>query len=309
MPIPDPPFVTAVTDISRRRPRSLSAYAYGNLDLLENLQLIVGATVDSIAGGGFDQTRLSPKLGLVWTPTAETTVRAGAMQTLQPPTFSRQDIQPSLEPTSVAGFNQFFFGSEAEEATRYGLGIDHRFSDATFVGAEISRREIDLPYVNIVPPDFLPVSKTAQVEETSGRAYLYRTLAENVALGAGYEYDKFANDPEFFPEGFLTVEMNRFLLQGSYFHPSGIFAGLSTTYAYERGRFQDNAPPFEFFSDSDDGAVVDAVIGYRLPRRYGVLRLEARNVFDRQFSFQDVDPQNPRISPERLILLRLTVSN
>lgn len=307
--VPFPPFVMDITDTFRSRPRLLSGYVYGYLDLLENLQLTVGATVDATEGGDFDQTKLSPKLGVRWQPRIGTTIRAGMMETLQPPTILRQDILPSLEPTPVAGFNQFFFGSAGEETTRYGLGIDHRFSDSVFSGAEISRRDIELPFTRIIPPDFQPMTLTADVEETSGRAYLYATPTEDVALEAGYEYDKIENDDDFFPEGFLSIETNRFGLRGSYFHASGMFATLGATYAHQRGRFQAAAPPYDFFSDSDDGTVVDAAIGYRLPRRFGVIRLEARNVFDRQFRFQDVDPANSRIAPERLLLLRLTVSN
>jgi hypothetical protein len=35
--------------------------------------------------------------------------------------------------------------------------------------------------------------------------------------------------------------------------------------------------------------------------------LEARNLFDEEFKFQDTDPANPRISPESLILARCTL--
>jgi len=54
--------------------------------------------------------------------------------------------------------------------------------------------------------------------------------------------------------------------------------------------------------------VADATIRYRLPKRYGILSIEAKNLFDESFKFQDADPANPRIYPERLILGKITLA-
>jgi hypothetical protein len=54
--------------------------------------------------------------------------------------------------------------------------------------------------------------------------------------------------------------------------------------------------------------VVDASIGYRLPKRYGIITVEARNLFDENFRFQDTDPSNPTIYPERLVLVKVTLA-
>ena len=54
--------------------------------------------------------------------------------------------------------------------------------------------------------------------------------------------------------------------------------------------------------------VVNASIGYRLPKRWSLITLEARNLLDEKFNFQDTDPANPRIYPERLVFARLTLA-
>ena len=54
--------------------------------------------------------------------------------------------------------------------------------------------------------------------------------------------------------------------------------------------------------------VVDAAVGYRLPNRFGFVTLEGRNLLDEEFKFQDTDPANPQIYPERLILARFTLA-
>jgi hypothetical protein len=62
------------------------------------------------------------------------------------------------------------------------------------------------------------------------------------------------------------------------------------------------------FSGSDHFWVVDASVGYRLPKRWGIITLEAKNLLNERFHFQDTDPANPRLYPERLILLRVTLA-
>jgi hypothetical protein len=54
--------------------------------------------------------------------------------------------------------------------------------------------------------------------------------------------------------------------------------------------------------------VADAAIGYRLPKRYGMLTLEVKNLFDTDFNFQDTDAANPSIYPERLALVRCVLN-
>ena len=69
----------------------------------------------------------------------------------------------------------------------------------------------------------------------------------------------------------------------------------------------------ELESDGDQFWVADATIGYRLPDRYGLIALEARNLFDERFKFQDFDFDRidqttlpiRMIAPERTILGRL----
>ena len=53
--------------------------------------------------------------------------------------------------------------------------------------------------------------------------------------------------------------------------------------------------------------VVDTAIGYRLPKRFGRLAFQVKNLFDREFSFQDTDPGNPTVKPRRLALLTLSL--
>jgi outer membrane receptor protein involved in Fe transport len=67
-------------------------------------------------------------------------------------------------------------------------------------------------------------------------------------------------------------------------------------------------------TQSEDFILVDAGLGYRLPKRWGIIALEARNLFDKQFYFQDysfqsaVDAVNPRFIPERTLYARFVLN-
>ena len=54
--------------------------------------------------------------------------------------------------------------------------------------------------------------------------------------------------------------------------------------------------------------VIDLGVAYRLPGRHGLITLNLNNVFDEEFRFQDLDPENPSIFPERFLSLRFTLA-
>jgi outer membrane receptor for ferrienterochelin and colicin len=293
--------------VNTTRPESFSAYVYGTAEVWPQLQLTLGLSRDENRQNTYPRSRWNPKAGLIWQVTADTTVRAGAFQTMQSPKATRQDILPSLEPTAVAGFNQFFYGSQSEEADRYGLGIDHRFPGGLNGGVELSRRRLDVPYMTfmVLPPE----ERTAGVREDSARTYLYWSATERLAASLAYTYDQARNDANYTPNFVQNVETHQVALQLGYFDPRGPLAVLRPVYGHQRGRFQDtSAPPFPFVADRDDFTVVDALLGYRLPKRWGLISIEVRNLFDSEFNFQDIDPDNPRIYPERVVLLKATLA-
>ena len=66
---------------------------------------------------------------------------------------------------------------------------------------------------------------------------------------------------------------------------------------------------------TDDFVVVDAALGYRFPRRKGTVSLEATNLFNTEFNFQDDgfrefadEPSTGPYIPECQVLLRVSVN-
>ena len=97
----------------------------------------------------------------------------------------------------------------------------------------------------------------------------------------------------------------------SYFHPIGLFTRLRTTYIDQEGEFTSgpgflsNVPTTD---KNDQFWLVDASVGYRLPKRYGFISAGVSNLFDEKFNFVDTDPFNPQIIPDRFFFTRLTLS-
>jgi hypothetical protein len=126
----------------------------------------------------------------------------------------------TLEPTQVAGFNQFFDDIDGTYSWRYGIGLDHRFSPDIAAGAEYSERKLYIP----------GYSYSVDRSEQLGRAYVNVTPHEFIALGAEYYFERI-NQPDRPISGdnalsgglFDKVETHRIPLSVSFIHPSEFF--------------------------------------------------------------------------------------
>ena len=92
---------------------------------------------------------------------------------------------------------------------------------------------------------------------------------------------------------------------------AGIFSELGATFVrQEVGQRGNTLNP-----STEEFYLVDAAIGYRLPKRRGIISLEGRNLLDEEFLFQDLqlrtsDPFTVTrdFIPDRAILARITLN-
>jgi tetratricopeptide (TPR) repeat protein len=320
IPVPVPPFTQELSEVVENTPEHTNLYAYSNIRFREPVTFTIGASGDFFDGGQFN-----PKLGLTWQIRQRTTLRAAWFRTLQRPTLLRENSTPTIEPTQVAGFSQVFLGPIGEDAWRYGVGVDQRFSKVLYAGAEISARDLKTP-LNVVPPppaDPIPTVVRADWDEQSARAYLNWAPDARLAFSAEYSYEGLNRaDPfsgplalrtsgSFGPDAVSELRTHRVSVKLAYFHPSGFTAHVEGNRVHQAGVFElplFPGPGFSLAPDRDSFWFVDASIGYRLPKRYGLISIVAKNLFDKDFRFQDTDPGNPLILPERLIVVRFTLS-
>lgn len=285
--------------------RHANAYAYATIRLLPRLTGIVGLSFDKLTGElpGGAQERTNPKLGLIWNATASTTVRAAAFGTMKRTLVTNQ----TLEPTEVAGFNQFFDDGNLTRAKRYGVAVDQKFRRNVFGGLELSRRDLDVLFLDSTIDPANPPARTVDWKEAFARGYLFWAPRPSFALSAEYLYERFRRNADF-SGGAREFDIHRVPLGARYFHPSGVSAGLTATYWLQKGEFEQLTFPPSFVAGRDHFWLVDAALTWRLPRRYGFVSVGARNLFDKAFNAFDVDPANPTIQPKRMVFVSATLA-
>ncbi|MCE5334436.1 MAG: TonB-dependent receptor [Desulfobacteraceae bacterium] len=247
-----------------------------------------------------ERNQANPKFGVTWTPLPGTTLRAAAFRTLKRMLITDQTI----EPTQVAGFNQFFDDGDGTDAWRYGIGLDQKLSDKIFAGIEYSKRDLNMPVQSVLFPfDMVRVDGNEQL----GRVYLYWVPHPWFAIGPEYQYELTKFPPEFPANQLSRLETQRIGLGIGFYHPSGFLARVRPTFVHQEGDFR-VYPLDPVHSGTSDFCVLDASIGYRLPKRCGLIEVVARNLFDEGFYFQDTDPKNQSLAPRRFVGARWTLS-
>lgn len=279
-----------------------NAYLYTTTFIPRKLAWTIGIGYDGLKRDGptIERSRIqrwNPKFGLQWDATDRLRVRLAAFRTLKRGVLVNQTI----EPTQIAGFNQFFDDPSATRAWRYGVGLDARFTDDLYGGFELSRRELEIPSEDLL----------LNLDEDVFRSYLYWTPHSNWAFSAEYRFDKFQQDQDGrgFPEELQTL---RLPLMARYFDPSGWFAEFGTIYVHQD---VDRFPESTSASGIEDFVVLDAAVGYRLPKRRGILSVETTNLLDEDLMFQDealvfssLPESTDRFIPDRSVIFRAIFS-
>jgi tetratricopeptide (TPR) repeat protein len=286
-------------------------YIYSNLHLPSKITLTVGGSGDLYDGPPRNRNQFNPKFGLIWELTSSTTLRMAAFRVLQRDLVSNQTI----EPTQVAGFQQFFVDGNGTDSKRYGIAVDQKFSLNLFGGLEISKRDVNVPAIAFTPG----APTEIDFEERTGRAYLYWTPFNWAAATAEYYYERLSDtpaDPGIIQPPPAQSSTHRVPLGINLFLPWGFFTKWKATYIDQNGYFRDLSVIDPLTGPckcprGDHFWLADAVVGYRLPKRFGIFTVEAKNLFDKKFRFQNpaiIPGTYPFIQPERVIYAKLTLS-
>jgi tetratricopeptide (TPR) repeat protein len=310
-PIVAPPvFLGQIPDRLKQDIDHYNVYLYSYLNFLENVTFTAGASGDFYDAndkkGGeqdIDKNEFNPKFGITWNPFPDTTLRGAVFRTFKRTLVTDQ----TLEPTQVAGFNQFFDEPNTTEAWVYGAAVDQKFFKSVYGGAEFNYRDLSVPYFESFGGGQFDLRDTSW-DEYYVRTYLYWTPHDLFALRAEYQYEEFDRGDDFN----LNIKESKthiVPLGVNFFHPSGLSAGLKATYYDQKGKFEREllvAPPPE--KGSDDFWLVDAAINLRFPKRYGFFTLGVTNLFDEEFEYADTDINNPRIQPDRFYFASITLA-
>jgi len=225
----------------------------------------------------------------------------------------------TIEPTQLAGFNQFFDEPNGTDSIRYGLGLDQRFTNNLFAGLEISWRKVD--FVRLIPPNLQIPSRLSDYDaidheqhESYHRVYGYWAPVRSLALGAEYQYEGFDRENIGFSVGDPDELRTHYVpLTVKYFHPSGFFASFGATYVDQGLAFNlfDNEVKVGERKAGDNFWTLDSSVGFRLPKRFGLVTLDVRNLTGEEFRFQSFfnpeEQRTPRFQPDRSIFATLNL--
>ncbi len=178
-------------------------------------------------------------------------VRLAYFETLKPALV----VQQTIEPTQVAGFNQFFDDFNGSEASTYAGGVDVRILSNLYGGAEYRQRD-----VNSRARPSTPVAGRRRPPSATRRnsygAYLDWIPHEQWAVNLNRLYETF--DPG--APGDPNVETITAPVTLRYFNPNGLFADLGVSYVHQ----DVDRPPSSTQNDGTED-VVAAGRGGRLP--------------------------------------------
>jgi tetratricopeptide (TPR) repeat protein len=289
----DEEFVTPFfTDAAHFSPHHTNGYAYVSFPLGAGWpQVQLGVSYDDLSSDVGDQSELNPKVGVIWDMAGSITLRAAGFRVLK----RRINSDQGLEPTQLAGFNQFFDDQNGTVSEGGGLAADFAFTPTITGGLRVTRRNLDTPFFD--PDPFI-----VRQSESAAGGYLYWLPSKSWSVSLQPQYTDFEVGASF-----EKLKLAEIPLVVRYFAPSGVWMGASVTGVHETGEFL--GPGGVDVEGSDDFWLVDAIVAYRLPRRMGTISLQGTNIFDEKFRFQDIDPRvAPRYIPEAQVLLRVAIS-
>ena len=287
------PTFASHTDIDAK-----NIYIYTNVTLPSALTWTFGFSYDYYKQANYSTEGTNPKLGIVWRINTDLQVRGAAVRTVKPVLIANRTIQP----TQVAGFEQFFDDVNGTKSSLYGIGLDARLATNLYGGIETTMRDLD---------EARQEGKTDDRDEYRYSAYLYWAPSSFLAINTGLSLDIFDRESKGF--GPTQVETFSLPITVNYFHSSGIFSSAGTSIVHQYV----NLPNPNGSSSRQQGtnmfAVVDAAIGYRLRERRGLVSFEARNIFNQGFNYQDESFREftaqqtvSAFIPERALIARLT---
>jgi len=281
-----------------------NAYFYNDFDF-NSIDFTLGLSADDFDNNTSNTNQVNGKFGLLWDIATNIRLRAAAFRTLKRSLTTNQTI----EPTQVAGFNQFYDDPLKADAINYGFAIDNNLNHNLYIGLEILHRFLDIPRDS---PSSIFIERQ---KEYLDRFYLNWVINNNFSFTASYEFEEIKREIQKISAGNIPSKvLTKYVpLKLTYINKKQIFTGITATYVDQQVAQPSQITPLVLLDNADDFWILNFELGYRLPHRYGVLSFLINNVVDKKFSFQDVNFRTgleniPRFSQNRTYLLKLTIN-
>ncbi len=311
--VPFPPFlIPGFTEVTQPDHNHQSAYVYLNTSGLKNIVFTGGLSWDNLDDESrrLKMDRISPKVGIQVDLTKWARVRMAYFQTVKGSLI----VEQTIEPTQVAGFNQFFSEVPNTQAERLGFALDTHLGNTLYSGIEVSGRELKFPTLQTTAGQTSTVF--TRNRERLYRAYIYWIPHDQIVVSSEFRWELMKRDAETGPAFTISnrptsINTKSIPLKIRFFHLSGLFGGVQGTFVWQKiGK----SPTSTFSQNKENFFLVDASIGFRFPKRRGIFSLEVKNIFDKNFLFQELvgpfalAPTNPLYIPDRTVIAKLTIA-
>ncbi len=315
---PNCPPTICVKSLNKEQNNNL--HLYSNVNLPNSMTATLGVSYNSYRNNsgieGVDTLHFSeadPKIGLQWDLINNLRLRSAWFETVRPGLIAQQTI----EPTQVSGFNQLFDDPIGTRSRRKGIGLDARISKDLYGGIEGSIRQLAVPFLG---------GEIENQKEQLYRAYIYGLFSTKWSFTSELQFEKFSRNENLIRNGIQPNNIQTLSIPTSlnYFNSNGTFFKLTGTYVRQdlerlsdrftnplkdRGEY-----PLDLKIEGlSNFFLLDAVIGYRLPRRRGLISIEGRNLLNEEFFFRNSQfyvsqPIPPRYAPYRALAVQLTLN-
>ena len=303
------------TDLERQ-----TVYLYDQWQALPKVLLVGGVSYDWIRFpenhrfapvSSSEETRdqISPKAGLIWTPTAGTTVRGAYFRGLGGVSL---DQSVRLEPSQVAGFNQAYrslipesvaSANAAPEFESWAASFEQKIKARTFfaVSVEDLSSEVDRTVgviesvVSLTPFSATSTREQLDFRERSLFVTLNQLVGDEFSMGARYRLsyaeleDRFPDIPatarffSFEPKQNVEARLHQLHLFLAYNHPSGFFGNTGAVWSKQANYGYTPERP------GDDFWQFNIEAGYRFFRRRVEVRVGLLNITDQDYQLNPLN--------------------
>ena len=208
-------------------------------------------------------------------------------------------------PVSISFFDDYTRTS----AWLYGVALDQKFSSRLFGGLEFIARDLFRPVTDS--------NSKREWNERSYRTYLNWNLSSRLASYFIFHLEEFQGDKihdlDRVPLSTTTYDGKAGL---RFFDPSGFFCNFEAEFVNQRTAWPAVFDPRQAIRHNEF-VLFNAGVGYRLPNRLGIVQLDIKNIFDRDFDYQSQGPRSPQAGdsgqpppfiPGRTVFGRITLA-
>lgn len=295
--------------------QSTNAYLYTHISLPYDLTTTIGVSYNTYKNYKLRNniTETDPKIGIQWSILQNLRLRLAWFETVRSSLITQQ----TLEPTQIAGFNQLYDDPIGSKTRKKGIGLDARIFDNFYGGFEGSVRRLKVPILG------LP-SETQK--ELLYRAYFYGLLSPKWSISGEIQFEKFTRkeninnglEPNKIQTLNTPISLNYFNQNGVFLKLTGTFVNQNLTRLSKQKNIDELRRSGEYpnnlkIEGNSNFFLLDASIGYRLPKRRGLINFEGKNLLNNSFFFRNPqfyvsEPTLPLYSPARTLFVQLTLN-